>query len=111
MSTIKEGPECSFERYIETCDLAERWRQAIGPIMAPFDVVLTACSTREAPVGRNTTGNAKLALIWQTLHVPAISISVFKSPAGLPVGAYVVGKRIATATCSAFAQSVHCTLV
>ena len=41
----------------------------------------------EAPVGLNTTGNAKLALIWTTMHVPAISLPVFRGPAGMPVGA------------------------
>jgi len=108
---IKDGLECSFEQYLEARDLAERCRQAIGPIMAPFDVVLTACSTGEAPVGLNTTGNAKLALIWTTMHVPAISIPVFRGPAGMPMGAYVVGKRNCDRDLLAFAHWIYQTLV
>ena len=27
------------------------------------------------------------------MHVPAISVPAFKGPAGMPIGAYVVGKR------------------
>jgi amidase len=104
---IKDGLECSFERYLEARDLAERCRQAIGPIMAPYDVVLTACSTGEAPIGHNTTGNAKLALIWTTMHVPAISIPVFTGPAGMPVGAYLVGKRNGDRDLFAFADWIY----
>ncbi len=56
-------------------------------------MLLTACATGEAPIGLGTTGIAKLALIWTTMHVPAISVPAFKGPAGMPIGAYIVGKR------------------
>lgn len=90
---IKDGLECSFERYLEVRGLAERCRSRIGPILDRYDVLLTACATGEAPVGHNTTGNAKLALLWTTMHVPAISVPVFRGPNGMPVGAYLVGRR------------------
>ena len=108
---IKDGLECSFERYLESRALAERCRTMIEAIMEPFDIVLTACSTGEAPVGLNTTGNAKLALIWTTMHVPAVSVPVFKGPAGMPIGAYVVGKRNRDRDLFAFANWVHRKLV
>lgn len=104
---IKDGLECSFKRYLESRNLAERCRQLIGPIMDQYDMVLTACSTGEAPVGLNTTGNAKLALIWTTMHVPAISVPAFKGPNGMPVGAYVVGKRNRDRDLFAFARWIH----
>ena len=31
--------------------------------------------------------------IWTTLHVPAVSLPVFKGPNGLPIGAQLIGKR------------------
>lgn len=108
---IKDGLECSFERYLEARDLAERCRQAIGAIIEPFDVVLTACATGEAPADLNTTGNAKLALIWTTMHLPAISVPVFRGPAGMPIGAYVVGKRNRDRDLFAFSQWIYRTLV
>jgi amidase len=73
--------------------------------------VLTACSTGEAPIGLASTGNAKLALIWTTLHVPAISIPAFTGPAGMPVGAYVAGKRNRDRALFAFADWMYRTLV
>lgn len=90
---LTDGITCSYETYLESRRLAEDCRQQIGPIMENYDVLLTACATGEAPVGFATTGIAKLALIWTTMHVPAISVPAFKGPAGMPIGAYIVGKR------------------
>jgi Asp-tRNA(Asn)/Glu-tRNA(Gln) amidotransferase A subunit family amidase len=90
---LTDGLTCSYEKYLESRNLAERCRAQIGPILENYDVLLTACATGEAPLGLATTGVAKLALIWTTMHVPAISVPAFKGPAGMPIGAYVVGKR------------------
>ena len=90
---LKDGLNCSFERYLESRSLAERCRQLFETIIEQYDVILTACAIGEAPVGLNTTGNAKLCLIWTTLHVPAVSVPVFRGPHGMPIGAYLVGKR------------------
>jgi Asp-tRNA(Asn)/Glu-tRNA(Gln) amidotransferase A subunit family amidase len=90
---LTDGLNCSYEAYLEARNLAERCRAQIGPIQENYDVLLTACATGEAPLGLATTGIAKLALIWTTVHVPAVSVPVFKGPAGMPIGAYVVGKR------------------
>ena len=90
---ITDGLTCSHAKYLEARGLAERCRREIGPIQENYDVLLTSCATGEAPLGFATTGYAKLALIWTTMHVPAISVPVFTGPAGMPIGAYVVGKR------------------
>jgi Asp-tRNA(Asn)/Glu-tRNA(Gln) amidotransferase A subunit family amidase len=90
---LTDGLTCSYETYLESRSLAEDCRRQIGPIEEQYDVLLTACATGEAPVGFATTGIAKLALIWTTMHVPAISVPAFKGPAGMPIGAYIVGKR------------------
>ena len=90
---LTDGITCSHERYLEARGLAEHCRTLIGPIQAPYDVLLTACAIGEAPLGFATTGYAKLALIWTTMHVPAISVPALTGPAGMPIGVYVVGKR------------------
>ena len=90
---LTDGLTCSYETYLESRTLAERCRQQIGPIQEDYDILLTTCATGEAPLGFATTGIAKLALIWTTMHVPAVSVPVFKGPAGMPIGAYLVGKR------------------
>jgi amidase len=90
---INDGLTCSYQTYLEARALAERCRAQIGAIQDKYDILLTACATGEAPVGFATTGVAKLALIWTTMHVPAITVPVMKGPAGMPIGTYLVGKR------------------
>jgi Asp-tRNA(Asn)/Glu-tRNA(Gln) amidotransferase A subunit family amidase len=65
----------------------------IAELLEPYDVVLAAAATGEAPIGFQTTGSSKPALIWTTMHLPAISIPAFRGPSGMPVGALLVGKR------------------
>ena len=56
-------------------------------------MLLTAAAAGEAPVGLDTTGDASFCLIWTTMHVPCVTLPVFKGPHGLPVGAQLIGKR------------------
>jgi Asp-tRNA(Asn)/Glu-tRNA(Gln) amidotransferase A subunit family amidase len=89
---LKSGLECSFESYREARAFAAQCRRAFAALSADFDVLLTASATGEAPVGLNSTGNANNCLIWTILHVPCVTMPVFKGPHGLPVGAQIVGK-------------------
>ena len=57
------------------------------------DVLLTASATGEAPVGTNSTGNVSPSAIWTTVHVPVMTMPVFKGPHGLPVGAQLIARR------------------
>ena len=74
-------------------------------------MLLTACATGEAPVGLASTGNAQPAVIWTTMHVPSISVPVFTGPNGLPIGAYVIGKRNRDRELFALARWIYTKLV
>ena len=89
---LKSGLECSFERYSEARVFAAQCRREFAGVVENYDVLLTASATGEAPVGLNATGNANNCLIWTTLHVPSVTMPVFKGPHGLPVGAQIIGK-------------------
>ncbi len=89
---LKSGLECSFERYSEARLFAAQCRREFAGVVENYDVLLTASATGEAPVGLNATGNANNCLIWTTLHVPSVTMPVFKGPHGLPVGAQIIGK-------------------
>jgi len=90
---LKDGLACSFDRYRNARDFAERCRQLLAPIFDGYDVLLTAAAAGEAPVGLDSTGNASLYAIWTTMHVPAVTLPVFRGPHGLPVGAQLIAKR------------------
>jgi amidase len=104
---IRDGLTCSYESYLQARTLAERCRGLIASILEKYDVLLTACATGEAPVGLNTTGNTRLAVIWTTMHVPSLSVPVFTGPSGMPIGAYVVGKRGGDRELFAFARWIY----
>ncbi|MEO7728987.1 MAG: amidase family protein, partial [Burkholderiales bacterium] len=89
---LKSGLECTFERYSEARAFAAQCRRKYAAAVADYDVLLTASATGEAPVGLNKTGNANNCLIWTSLHVPCLTMPVFKGPHGLPVGAQIIGK-------------------
>ncbi len=90
---LKEGLACTFERYREARDLAERCRQRLAAACADYDVLLTAAAAGEAPVGLDRTGDASFCLIWTTTHVPCVTLPVFRGPHGLPIGAQLIGRR------------------
>jgi Asp-tRNA(Asn)/Glu-tRNA(Gln) amidotransferase A subunit family amidase len=90
---LKHGMACSFERYRDARERAARMREKLASVFAGYDVLLAAAAAGEAPVGLNSTGDTSFCLIWTTMHVPAITLPVFKGPHGLPVGLQLIGKR------------------
>ena len=80
-------------RYREARDLAQRARAMVDLAFGDRDVLLVPAVSGEAPVGLNSTGNAAFCSIWTTLHVPAMTLPLFKGPNGLPVGAQFVARR------------------
>lgn len=90
---IADGLSCSFERYREALCLAERARAMFDELTEPFDVLVTAASTGEAPIGLDTTGDASMCIIWTAMYTPAISLPALHGQNGLPLGLQVIGKR------------------
>ena len=88
---IKVGRECSYERYRAACEFAQHCRAALARVFQEYDVLLAPAAVGEAPVGMYT-GDSSLCSSWTLMHVPTMSIPVFKGPNGLPVGAQVIAK-------------------
>ena len=90
---LRDGLSGSFARYIEAKQLAGECRRRLDALMGGIDVLLTPAAFGEAPVGMAAFAGVPLYQIWTTLHVPAVSIPVFKGPAGMPIGAQLIAKR------------------
>ncbi len=90
---LRDGITGSFEHYIEAKQLADECRRRLDALMGGIDVLLTPAAFGEAPVGMPAFAGVPLFQIWTTLHVPAVSIPVFKGPAGMPIGAQLIAKR------------------
>src|SRR3954447_926087 len=90
---LHDGLSGSFERYIEAKQLAGECRHRLDALLGGIDVLLTPAAFGEAPVGMPAFAGVPLYQIWTTLHVPAVSIPVFKGPPAMPIGAQLIGKR------------------
>jgi Asp-tRNA(Asn)/Glu-tRNA(Gln) amidotransferase A subunit family amidase len=104
---ITDGLACSFERYADARALARRCREELDRIVEPYDVLITASTTGEAPQGLHATGNASTCAIWTTMHVPAITLPVLTGPNGLPIGLQVIGRRNGDRKLFAAARWIH----
>ncbi|MBR0735497.1 amidase [Bradyrhizobium liaoningense] len=66
--------------------------QALDHIFDEYDAILTPAAPGPAP-GIETTGNPIFCSLWTYLGVPAISLPLMRSEAGLPLGVQLVGRR------------------
>jgi Asp-tRNA(Asn)/Glu-tRNA(Gln) amidotransferase A subunit family amidase len=90
---LKDGLSCSFSAYQAAREFAERCRRAVDDAFGDRDVLLVPAASGEAPIGLHSTGNASFCAIWTTVHVPAMTLPLFRGPNGLPVGAQFVSRR------------------
>ena len=90
---LADGLGCSFERYLEMKELAASCRSAFDARWRDFDIMLTASAYGEAPVGGGTFASAPLYMMSTVLHVPSLSLPVFKGPNGMPVGLQILARR------------------
>jgi Asp-tRNA(Asn)/Glu-tRNA(Gln) amidotransferase A subunit family amidase len=90
---LQDGLSGSFAHYIEAKQLADECRHRLDALLGNIDALLTPAAFGEAPVGMPAFAGVPLYQVWTTLHVPAVSIPVFKGPAGMPIGAQLIAKR------------------
>ena len=90
---LNDGINGGFERYIAAKAAAETCRRSLDPLWADHDVLLTPAAFGEAPVGTSAFAGVALFQIWTALHLPQISLPVFKGPNGMPIGAMLLARR------------------
>lgn len=90
---IADGLGCGLDRYVEMKRFAEACRHKLDALWDGYDVLLTASAFGEAPVGWNAFVGARLYMIWTVLHVPSITLPLFKGPHGMPVGVQLLARR------------------
>lgn len=66
---------------------------ALAPTFDEFDALLTPAATGEAPPGLESTGDASFCTTWTYLGTPAVTLPLLRSPAGMPLGVQLVGRR------------------
>jgi amidase len=90
---LKDGLSGTFDRYIAAKTLAEDCRRQLDAMWDEHDVLLAPAAFGEATVGTFAFVGVPLYQLWTILHVPALTMPVFKGPNGLPVGAQLLARR------------------
>jgi amidase len=72
---------------VRLAHLFGHWLQAAMRL----DALLVAPAPGEAPVGLSYTGDASWCAPWTFLGVPAVTLPIALGPAGLPLGAQLIG--------------------
>jgi Asp-tRNA(Asn)/Glu-tRNA(Gln) amidotransferase A subunit family amidase len=65
----------------------------LDAVFDEYDAILTPAAPGEAPRGLASTGNPVFCTIWTYLGVPAVTVPLLRSEAGLPLGVQLVGRR------------------
>jgi amidase len=90
---LADGLSGSFERYVAAKLLAEDCRRQLDTMWDKHDVLLTPSAFGEATAGSFAFVGVPLYQLWTILHVPTVSLPVFKGPNGLPIGAQLLARR------------------
>jgi Asp-tRNA(Asn)/Glu-tRNA(Gln) amidotransferase A subunit family amidase len=89
---IERGRTCLAVDYMAACAGITPFNEAVDAIFDEYDAILTPAAPGEAP-GIETTGSPIFCSIWTYLGVPAITLPLLNSEAGLPIGVQLVGRR------------------
>jgi Asp-tRNA(Asn)/Glu-tRNA(Gln) amidotransferase A subunit family amidase len=66
---------------------------ALDPVFDEYDAIVTPAAPGEAPRGLASTGNPIFCTLWTYLGTPALTLPLLQSPAGMPLGVQLVGRR------------------
>jgi Asp-tRNA(Asn)/Glu-tRNA(Gln) amidotransferase A subunit family amidase len=68
-------------------------RERVAELLASYDAVLAPATIGPAPEGLASTGDPVLSRAWQALGLPVVTVPGPRSPAGLPLGLQLVGRK------------------
>ena len=88
---IQAGHATSAPVYQEALASRVRYQAWLAHLLQDFDAILTPAAPGEAPLGLHATGSPAFCTLWSLVGLPAVSLPVLRGPAGLPLGAQLVG--------------------
>lgn len=89
---LKDGLACTYKTYCEMRDLVARCRRMLEPVIAKYDVLLTPSAPGIAPAGPDPVPHPWVYMMWTTMHVPSLTLPVFKGQDGMPIGVQLIAK-------------------
>jgi Asp-tRNA(Asn)/Glu-tRNA(Gln) amidotransferase A subunit family amidase len=88
---IERGRAHKAIDYAQSLAVAGMLRASIGEVFGEFDAIITPAAPGEAPADLTRTGDPIFCTLWTYLGLPAVTIPLLSSEAGLPIGVQLVG--------------------
>lgn len=91
---LRRGQEVDSSAYALALDTQQQYQTKMDALLYyDFDAILTPVTTGPAPRGLENTGSPRFCSLWTLCGLPAITLPIGKTPAGLPLACQLVGKR------------------
>ena len=92
---VARGLACSFEAYVASQRLSDRYRLHIDSLFDDLDILLVPSAPGEAPKGVEFTGDPRFNSLWTLAGTPCVTLPAGTGREGLPLGIQLVAKRYA----------------
>jgi Asp-tRNA(Asn)/Glu-tRNA(Gln) amidotransferase A subunit family amidase len=89
---IERGRAYKAIDYAHALAAAGSLRNTLDETFNEFDAILTPAAPGAAPAGLGATGNPVFCTLWTFLGLPAITLPLLSSEAGMPMGVQLVGR-------------------
>lgn len=90
---FERGNATPARDYIAALDWADVLNAALDQIFARCDAIITPAAPGPAPAGLDTTGDPLFNGLWTLIRTPAVTLPLFASASGLPIGVQLIGRR------------------
>ena len=88
---VRDGLGVTLEEYRGALAGLGIYRAQTAIASHDLDLLLCPSAPGEAPEGLAATGSAVFNGLWNSLHLPCVTLPLFKGPNGLPIGLQLVG--------------------
>jgi Asp-tRNA(Asn)/Glu-tRNA(Gln) amidotransferase A subunit family amidase len=92
---VARGLACSFEAYVASQRLSDRYRLHIDSLFDDLDLLLAPSAPGEAPKGVEFTGDPRFNSLWTLAGTPCVTLPAGTGREGMPLGIQLVAKRYA----------------
>jgi Asp-tRNA(Asn)/Glu-tRNA(Gln) amidotransferase A subunit family amidase len=92
-AAIDEGKAVLARDYIAALDWRDLMNTVLDQIFERCDAILSPAALGPAPAGLGSTGSSLFNGLWTLAGVPTISLPLFTSSDGMPMGVQLVGRR------------------
>jgi Asp-tRNA(Asn)/Glu-tRNA(Gln) amidotransferase A subunit family amidase len=92
-AAVEAGRKIAASDYLEAKAGIVAINEAFDGLFDEFNAVVTPAAPGPAPRGLESTGSPAFCALWTYLGVPAVTVPLMQTEAGLPLGVQLVGQR------------------